>query len=145
MKRLLPVLLLCACAHGQLDLVVFDERTGNQASADPLPAEVLAACEVLELECTPSPDMHGVVVLVLLPPDSAIHGRELQDAGCRRIAWSDPENPLTIAHEIGHVLGLDHVKDERNLMWPYAKRPGLSEKQHQRIAHSVTELQGCLP
>jgi predicted Zn-dependent protease len=40
----------------------------------------------------------------------------------------------TVAHEIGHALGLPHVESERNLMFPYSTgRMGLDAAQRASV------------
>jgi hypothetical protein len=41
---------------------------------------------------------------------------------CLRVAWAN-KDPWVIAHELGHLMGLDHVSDPDNIMFRI-KRPG---------------------
>ena len=43
------------------------------------------------------------------------HAQTTDRRGCRR-AVESPREPVMLAHEMGHALGLEHVSDPANLM-----------------------------
>lgn len=131
----LALALFCACAElPTLHVVPLDTRDR------PSFADVQAACDMWELDCEPTNDRAAALTLILTDNDAApINGAEKQvaglapwdDLGCRRIAWACC-NVNTIAHEIGHVLGLPHHDDPANVMYA---QPG-SETEDWQIART---------
>lgn len=52
---------------------------------------------------------------------------------------SDDSSAITLAHELGHYFGLDHVNDPRNVMYPYKRsnKTKLTREQCQKILNSL--------
>jgi hypothetical protein len=109
------------CA-GPVPIIVVDSATNEQASDSPRPADsnagriVLEACDLLEIACEiqTDPDQRGAVVIDIIAVDSVTLGRTLHRAErpngavyCRPVLWAAPL-PSIVAHELGHVFGLDH-------------------------------------
>lgn len=111
--------LLGACSE-PLPLFVHDARVVK--TRDDLPPVVIEACDLLQIECVAVDEHRGAirVDLVQLDPAARVRGRA-GGSVCMPVVWADAEDAATIAHEIGHVLGLEHVNHERNLMFPHAR------------------------
>jgi len=90
----------------------------------------------------------GAVKIELIPVEG-LHftGRELTDeeSRCFRSGWAVPFAAENVAHEIGHMLGLEHVSDENNLMSPNGERRGaqIFFNQMDTIDFNIDELGGC--
>lgn len=115
-------LLLCACAP-TLPMRALDWTTAE------------AAAEVLGIDIEP-----GSVVWVHRSNVAQTTDRH----GCRRTVEA-PNEPIVLAHEIGHALGLDHVDDPANLMHPYVGRDTveLTHEQHEALSDELSSLQAC--
>lgn len=64
--------------------------------------------------------------------------------GCRR-AVESPREPVMLAHEVGHALGLEHDPDPANLMHAFVGRDTteLTDEQRDAIADEAERLARC--
>jgi hypothetical protein len=117
------LLLLCACSPA-LPLSASDWTTAEEAA------------ELLGLPIEP-----GHVVVVTWSERA-----QAEDDGCRREVES-PREPIMLAHEVGHALGLDHVDDPANLMHRFVGRDTveLTDAQHDALADEAVHLAGWCP
>lgn len=71
-------------------------------------------------------------------------GRRIRQRVCSRWLRSTYD-PVTLAHELGHAFGLDHVSDPANLMAPYTGDDtlGLTEGQRETVERRARALAGC--
>jgi hypothetical protein len=65
-------------------------------------------------------------------------------SGCRRHVES-PREPVMLAHELGHALGLAHVDDPANLMHAFVGRDTLevTTEQHDALWDAMERLSLC--
>jgi hypothetical protein len=125
-----------------LSLVVIDTRS------DPAWDVVQEACDVWGITCAPSLDERGAIVVLLTENDGRVEGSDRMLGGlatpraCRPRLWSVDE-PNTLAHEIGHVLGLDHHDDPDNVMF-HAPGAHVTPEQTARVQRHAHNLAACV-
>ena len=101
-------------------VMAYDTRTG-ESGITPLVQE---ACDILHVRCENG--YGGLRLVVFSEPKGGTLGTAYfwPTLPCARIAWATAE-PGVVAHELGHLLGLDHVPIEGNLMYPSRSGGGL--------------------
>lgn len=139
--RALALLLLTGCsAPGVVHVYLRDD------TYDPIAAQLLvqeAVEDYYGLDVQWSAERYGALRLELIPTqDSArYHGRASTTQGCLRTAWANTR-ATSIAHEVGHMLGLAHVQDKGNLMYPEGGED-LTPRQLDRAWDSAALLEAC--
>lgn len=88
---------------------------------------------------------YGVPILDLLnlAEGEGVLGTTFTLDECTRFAWAD-RDPIVVAHELGHVLGLDHHLDRDHLMF-WARAGGTKVDDTERLTMRVHAfiLEGC--
>ena len=76
--------------------------------------------------------------------DARVGGSAYQPAPCRPRVGVDADGRL-LAHELGHVWGLEHVEDPANLMFFRAGDPGeITDEQYETVDREVSLLLACI-
>lgn len=134
-------LLVGACAE-PLPINVRDESGAK--SLDELPPVVERACDLLGMVCEATDHEYGAITLDLIHTADRVRGRSGGSGICSPWAWAEPRTVI-VAHELGHVLGLDHRDDAGALMYPspdaYALE--LSDAEMDEIERGGNRLVGC--
>lgn len=139
MKALIITLCTLVGCASPLPLRVRDQE--HREDLAELPDEVLDACAIFGFECAPSDETWGVITIDLIHVDGWVQGRTL-DRPCRPSVWSEPRAER-IAHEMGHVLELDDVDVEDNVMHLEARGDALTDRQLRRAERAADRLVGC--
>jgi hypothetical protein len=93
---------------------------------------------------------YGYINLVIIEPKGSHYGgmaRRSRMHPCIVSAWTR-DNVITAAHEVGHMLGLDHLEeDQHNIMYPYysPNRDELEEWQLEIVRQGAERLVLCKP
>lgn len=137
---------LCSCAE-PLPINVRDES--GVKSLDELPPVVERACEQIGMVCEAVDHEYGAITLDLIHTDDRVRGRSGGSGICSPWAWAEPRTVI-VAHELGHVLGLDHVDADdrpRALMRPDPDEHTLelSDDELSEIEDGGNLLVGCRP
>lgn len=137
---LVALALLLGCAHGPIPVrLVYHQDDFSAAEMATLADDASSALGVpIELV----DHRYGAITVDVHSANGRVAGRELQSIGCARIAWSEPD-PLALAHEIGHTLGLQHVDEPGNLMHPFALGDHLDGWQMDHLVVASWHLRNC--
>ena len=100
------------------------------------------------ITCAPTLDELGAIVAIITENDGSVEGSDTMLGGlatpraCRPRLWSVDE-PETLAHEIGHVLGLNHHDDPDNVMH-HAPGHLVTPEQTKRVHRHAHLLAACV-
>jgi hypothetical protein len=105
------------------------------------------AAAMLDLDVEFTTSRHGAVdVTMVVPTGVPPFGWSDSGIGCRRDA-SSVMNPVILAHELGHALGLEHHHDPDNLLH-YMLTPvsayDVTDDQRADVRSSAAVLMGCV-
>jgi hypothetical protein len=136
-NRLALITLILGC--NPLPLTVYDERYGESEPYQQLPVEVEEACQIWQMECVAENESATVILLVNDDPSSSTRGFTITTAApCSTFTWVEVD-PFYIAHELGHVMGLGHSDDKKNLM---AATVGFTNEITERQLNKVHRVAG---
>lgn len=114
------------------------------------PVSLSADAERIEAEAVEAADSARDAFLGKLGDaegDSAAEARDAYDThGCTRQAYvRTGARPAVVAHELGHMMGLEHVDDPRNLMHPDAPTDhvGLTSEQRRTSKRARAVITAC--
>lgn len=152
------VLLATGCDLQPVAIRVIDEREApdvveRDQYGQPILIPIVAdACDLLEVECGATDVDYDRGVVQLRIVDDAGHGlggtteNGSMDRRCRKAARAEPHVAL-VAHELGHLFGLEHVDDEANLMYRRELvdvEPELEQWQYDDLHAGAARLGRCL-
>lgn len=109
-------------------------------------ALLLVASEILEVDVEMTNAWEpGVIIvdLLALAPGEPVLGTTLTLGKCHHTLWSD-RDPIVLAHELGHALGLDHAPFPDSLMYP-SRQGGMyvSDLEKAIMAAEAESLRSC--
>lgn len=146
MKRLLLLCLISGCSSEDEP-----EHRSDTVPIDPVaylpafsPETLEGAAEILGLELVERDTWgdHGAVVLIRVEEEVAGFRGYTEVENCTPVVWAI-DNPNTLAHELGHALGLLHVDDRDNLLDRHGTGDDLTDEQIDTMRQWAWWLQHC--
>jgi hypothetical protein len=143
-------LVLAASLAGACDDHVVPVRLSAAGSdgpvLDPSPRamEALAGAEeILGLEFVIWDHAYGSVTIDLVDVvEGESLGKALLHRRCARVLRAN-YNPVVIAHEVGHALGLEHTTEPGNLMFADPESTDVTEAQFDTMLRHAAQVRSC--
>ena len=138
MRALALLLALCGCTAQPVHVHLVSELDEVHEAA-----LLLDASDILGLELVATEAITGAIELELRDESGGVRGTAEDKRGCVRFGWSVPD-PLVMAHEFGHLLGIDrHHDDPANLMHSSPTGTELDDTQIDTIERGSRQLSRC--
>lgn len=136
---LLALLVVVGCGEG------VPVRVVTELPEDEIQPLLVEAEEILDLTFDETNESYAAITLdihrVSTKPPGPL-GRAIWRKGCKRVGWAHTDAAI-IAHEIAHLLGLDHVDDEDNLMHSSVGGTELTGWQHDDMEKNLRRFLAC--
>ena len=145
--------LLLGCVSQPMPVRFFDARTDGLNAEPRLLDSIHEGCERVGLECyADQRDDRGrgaITITVFDSPGGFVAGRTQASAACFKACWVI-DDPIVVAHEVGHLFGLHHVDDPDNIMYPVLEKMSADvdlddDQRHQLERRSARFVGGCNP
>lgn len=118
-------------------------RGDDNRDIDPLPDVVIEACDAIAIACEPARRNYGSVIIDMVHTTDGVRGRAFESR-CSPVIRSIPKSP-EIAHELGHILGLEHRKDDDAAMHPTMPGLDFTDDEIDTAEREADRIVGCRP
>ena len=135
------VLPLLACEEEHLSDTIQVQYSANTVHHSQETLDEAAELLGMEIRDLYTYEPGWAVRALVLPATNSVAGETFYLGKCARMVWS-VDKGSSLAHELGHATGLQHVDDPNNLMYPI---PGdeLTDQQIHQMRRGAWTIQHC--